>query len=178
MGEGGQTTDLLDTQGAYRHWRFWGDRKPETQKVLPRQPVLTLVGATPTPKLAAGGMSGHFPKEFCIVRFNTAPMNQEAQAMDHSVSGEEGLIHSNHPALYTCGFQTSINFPLQASGFGYFSALGHAPSKYQQRQEFIGDARTWEDLDTPIWKKEEGEEEEWDAVEAYFAYLYRPLAGR
>ncbi|KAF8419110.1 hypothetical protein EV426DRAFT_712639 [Tirmania nivea] len=27
-------------------------------------------------------------------------------------------------------------------------------------------------------KKEEGEEEEWDAVEAYFAYLYRPLAGR
>ncbi|KAF8427051.1 hypothetical protein EV426DRAFT_707313 [Tirmania nivea] len=52
------------------------------------------------------------------------------------------------------------------------------PHYHQQRQEFIGDARTWEDLDTPIWKKEEGEEEEWGAVEAYFAYLYRPLAGR
>ncbi|KAF8419477.1 hypothetical protein EV426DRAFT_702707 [Tirmania nivea] len=26
--------------------------------------------------------------------------------------------------------------------------------------------------------KEDGEEEEWDAVESYFAYLYRPLAGR
>ncbi|KAF8416342.1 hypothetical protein EV426DRAFT_709397 [Tirmania nivea] len=37
---------------------------------------------------------------------------------------------------------------------------------------------TWEELDTPIWRKEEGEEEEWDAVEAYFAYLYRPLPGR
>ncbi|KAF8421019.1 hypothetical protein EV426DRAFT_709260 [Tirmania nivea] len=38
----------------------------------------------------------------------------------------------------------------------------------------------WEELDTPIWRKEEGEEEEeeWDAVEAYFAYLYRPLAGQ
>ncbi|KAF8416563.1 hypothetical protein EV426DRAFT_704388 [Tirmania nivea] len=64
-------------------------------------------------------------------------------------------------------------------------ALCHPPPQdssllhhYQQRQEFIGDARTWEDLDTPIWKKEEGEEEEWDAVEAYFAYLYCPLAGR
>ncbi|KAF8417930.1 hypothetical protein EV426DRAFT_720885 [Tirmania nivea] len=36
--------------------------------------------------------------------------------------------------------------------------------------------RTWEELDTPRWKKEEGKEEERDAVEAYFAYLYRPLA--
>ncbi|KAF8417934.1 hypothetical protein EV426DRAFT_681503 [Tirmania nivea] len=52
------------------------------------------------------------------------------------------------------------------------------PHHRQQRQELIGDARTWEDLDKPIWRKEEGEEEEWDAVEAYFAYLYRPLAGR
>ncbi|KAF8420238.1 hypothetical protein EV426DRAFT_701789 [Tirmania nivea] len=39
-------------------------------------------------------------------------------------------------------------------------------------------ARTWEDLHTPIWRKERGEEEKWDAVEAHFAYLYRPLAGR
>ncbi|KAF8415770.1 hypothetical protein EV426DRAFT_706527 [Tirmania nivea] len=52
------------------------------------------------------------------------------------------------------------------------------PHHRQQRQELIRDARTWEDLDKPIWRKEEGEEEEWDAVEAYFAYLYRPLAGR
>ncbi|KAF8417633.1 hypothetical protein EV426DRAFT_709632 [Tirmania nivea] len=52
------------------------------------------------------------------------------------------------------------------------------PHHRQQRQELIGDARTWEELDTPIWRKEEGEEEEWDAVEAYFAYLYCPLAGR
>ncbi|KAF8424202.1 hypothetical protein EV426DRAFT_707957 [Tirmania nivea] len=37
--------------------------------------------------------------------------------------------------------------------------------------------KTWEELDTPIWRKEEGEEEEWNAVEAYFAYLYRPLTG-
>ncbi|KAF8424843.1 hypothetical protein EV426DRAFT_716505 [Tirmania nivea] len=38
--------------------------------------------------------------------------------------------------------------------------------------------KTWEELDTPIWRKEKGEEREWDAVEAYFAYLYRPLARR
>ncbi|KAF8418266.1 hypothetical protein EV426DRAFT_700455 [Tirmania nivea] len=48
------------------------------------------------------------------------------------------------------------------------------PHHHQQRRELIGNARTWEDLDTPIWRKEE----EWDAVEAFFAYLYRPLAGR
>ncbi|KAF8419092.1 hypothetical protein EV426DRAFT_712601 [Tirmania nivea] len=48
------------------------------------------------------------------------------------------------------------------------------PKHHQQRQEFIGDARTWEVLNIPIWRKEEGEEEEWDAVEAYFAYLYPP----
>ncbi|KAF8419780.1 hypothetical protein EV426DRAFT_700965 [Tirmania nivea] len=42
---------------------------------------------------------------------------------------------------------------------------------------FLVESRTWEELDTPIWKKEEREEEEWDAVEAYFAYLYRPLPG-
>ncbi|KAF8427023.1 hypothetical protein EV426DRAFT_707262 [Tirmania nivea] len=57
-------------------------------------------------------------------------------------------------------------------------AYRHLPKHHQQRQELFGNARTWEDLDTPIWRKEEGEEEEWDAVEAYFAYLYRPLAGR
>ncbi|KAF8416566.1 hypothetical protein EV426DRAFT_704396 [Tirmania nivea] len=42
----------------------------------------------------------------------------------------------------------------------------------------IGDARTLEELDTPMWRKEKGEKEEWDAVEAFFAYLYRSLAGR
>ncbi|KAF8416349.1 hypothetical protein EV426DRAFT_709408 [Tirmania nivea] len=52
------------------------------------------------------------------------------------------------------------------------------PRHSQQRQDLIGDASTWEGLDTPIWRKEEGEKEEWDAVEAYFAYLYPPLAGR
>ncbi|KAF8418834.1 hypothetical protein EV426DRAFT_709034 [Tirmania nivea] len=49
------------------------------------------------------------------------------------------------------------------------------PHHCQQRQELIGNARTWEDLDTPIWRKEEGEAEEWDAVEMYFAYLYRSI---
>ncbi|KAF8430265.1 hypothetical protein EV426DRAFT_713264 [Tirmania nivea] len=35
--------------------------------------------------------------------------------------------------------------------------------------------RAWEDLDTPIWRKGEGEEEEWDPVEMYFAYLYQSI---
>ncbi|KAF8425303.1 hypothetical protein EV426DRAFT_708939 [Tirmania nivea] len=58
---------------------------------------------------------------------------------------------------------------------GYYIAFACTHHR-QQRQELIGDAMTWEDLHVPIWKKEEGEEEEWDAVEAYFAYLYRPIA--
>ncbi|KAF8427706.1 hypothetical protein EV426DRAFT_682711 [Tirmania nivea] len=52
------------------------------------------------------------------------------------------------------------------------------PHHRRQRQELIGNIKTWEELDTPLWRKEEGEEKEWDAVEAYFAYLYRTLAGR
>ncbi|KAF8429077.1 hypothetical protein EV426DRAFT_702870 [Tirmania nivea] len=47
-----------------------------------------------------------------------------------------------------------------------------------QRRELIGEAATWEELDTPICKKEEGEDEEWDVVEACFSYLCHPLAGR
>ncbi|KAF8429585.1 hypothetical protein EV426DRAFT_703378 [Tirmania nivea] len=55
-----------------------------------------------------------------------------------------------------------------------FDCLHHR----RQRQELIGNIKTWEELDTPLWKKEEAEEKEWDAAEAYFAYLYRTLAGR
>ncbi|KAF8418614.1 hypothetical protein EV426DRAFT_707744 [Tirmania nivea] len=55
-----------------------------------------------------------------------------------------------------------------------FDCLQHR----QQHQKLIGNARTWEEVDTPVWRREEREEEEWDAVEAYFAYLYRPLARR
>ncbi|KAF8421196.1 hypothetical protein EV426DRAFT_706818 [Tirmania nivea] len=72
------------------------------------------------------------------------------------------------PACPNCDHQSEDGFHVA------FDCLGH----HQQRQELIGDARTWEDLDAPIWRKEEGEEDEWDAVEAYFAYLYCTLAGR
>ncbi|KAF8417685.1 hypothetical protein EV426DRAFT_707398 [Tirmania nivea] len=53
-----------------------------------------------------------------------------------------------------------------------------APSTRQQRQDFIGDIRTWQELDRQKWRKGEGEEEKRNAVEAYFAYLYRTLTGR
>ncbi|KAF8422241.1 hypothetical protein EV426DRAFT_706424 [Tirmania nivea] len=53
-----------------------------------------------------------------------------------------------------------------------------APSTTSNAKSLSGMPRTWEDLDTPIWRREEGEEDEWDAVQAYFAYLYRPVAGR
>ncbi|KAF8427707.1 hypothetical protein EV426DRAFT_699773 [Tirmania nivea] len=46
-----------------------------------------------------------------------------------------------------------------------------APRHHQQRHELIGNVTTWGELDKQIWKKE-GENEEWDAVEAYFAYFY------
>ncbi|KAF8418422.1 hypothetical protein EV426DRAFT_707566 [Tirmania nivea] len=34
------------------------------------------------------------------------------------------------------------------------------PHRDRQRQELVGGATTWEELDTPVWKKEEREEEE------------------
>ncbi|KAF8418429.1 hypothetical protein EV426DRAFT_707573 [Tirmania nivea] len=51
-----------------------------------------------------------------------------------------------------------------------------AGSRYKRR-ELIGSAATWEQLDLPIWEKGEEEEEEWDAVEAYFTNLPSALVG-
>ncbi|KAF8422939.1 hypothetical protein EV426DRAFT_669791 [Tirmania nivea] len=99
----------------------------------------------------------------------------------HALSAYTWLRTNRGPQNYWLHFIRKVDSPAcpncdHPSEDGYHITFD-CPHHHQQRQEFIGDARTWEDLDTPIWRKEEGEEE-WDAVEAYFAYLYRPLAGR
>ncbi|KAF8417691.1 hypothetical protein EV426DRAFT_681953 [Tirmania nivea] len=100
----------------------------------------------------------------------------------HALSAYTWLRTNRGPQNYWLHFIRKVDSP-SCSNCDHPSEDGHhiafdCPKHHQQRQEFVGNARTWEDLDTPIWRREEGEEEEWDAVEAYFAYLYRPLAGR
>ncbi|KAF8414594.1 hypothetical protein EV426DRAFT_722189 [Tirmania nivea] len=100
----------------------------------------------------------------------------------HALSAYTGLRTNRGPQNYWLHFVRKVDSPA-CPNCDHPSEDGHhitfdCPHHRQQRQELIEDARTWEDLDKPIWRKEEGEEEEWDAVEAYFAYLYRALAGR
>ncbi|RPB19974.1 hypothetical protein L211DRAFT_842187, partial [Terfezia boudieri ATCC MYA-4762] len=59
-------------------------------------------------------------------------INQEAQVMDHSVSGGEGLIHLNSPEPGTWGFPASTDFASQASDFEYSGASGHFPGMQSQ----------------------------------------------
>lgn len=40
----------------------------------------------------------------------------------------------------------------------------------------LGNIKDWEDLDCPIWIQEV-DRGEWDAVEAFFSFLYRQMAG-
>ncbi|KAF8418734.1 hypothetical protein EV426DRAFT_720453 [Tirmania nivea] len=103
----------------------------------------------------------------------------------HALSAYTWLRTNRGPQNYWLHFVRRVDSPTcpncdHPSEDGYHITFD-CPHHRQQRQELIGDARTWEDLDTPIWRKEEGEEgeeEEWDAVEAYFTYLYCSLAGR
>lgn len=64
---------------------------------------------------------------------------------------------------------------------GYYTESGHhvtfnCPIYHEQRQA-LGNIKEWEDLDRPIWIKEEGEDD-WDVVEAFFGFVYRKLFGR
>lgn len=49
---------------------------------------------------------------------------------------------------------------------------------YHTQRKYMGNAKEWEEIDRPIWIREEEEEDEWDAVEAFFSFLYRELRGR
>ncbi|KAF8417882.1 hypothetical protein EV426DRAFT_706634 [Tirmania nivea] len=96
----------------------------------------------------------------------------------HALSAYTSLRTNQGPQNYWLHFVCKANSPA-CPNCDHPSEDGHhitfdCPHYRQQRQERIGDARTWEDLDKPIWRKEEGEEEEWDAVEAYFAYSTAP----
>ncbi|KAF8434476.1 hypothetical protein BGX38DRAFT_1275450 [Terfezia claveryi] len=50
------------------------------------------------------------------------------------------------------------------------------PLLHAHRQA-LGSIKDWEDLDRPIWIEEE-EEDNWDAVEAFFGFLYKWMVGR
>ncbi|RPB19768.1 hypothetical protein L211DRAFT_842363 [Terfezia boudieri ATCC MYA-4762] len=59
-------------------------------------------------------------------------MNQEAQVMEHPVSGGEGLMNLNPPAPGTWRFPVSTDFASQASDFEYSGASGHFPGIQSQ----------------------------------------------
>ncbi|KAF8415841.1 hypothetical protein EV426DRAFT_722035 [Tirmania nivea] len=84
-------------------------------------------------------------------------------------SKTEGHTHALTAYTWLCTTRAGQNY--------WLDLIRKCPYYHHQCQVFIGVARTWEDLDTVFRKKDEGVEEEWDTVEAYFAYLYRPLAG-
>jgi len=45
----------------------------------------------------------------------------------------------------------------------------------KERTELLGRPVAWKDLDAPRWEKE-GDEEPYNQVEAFFDYLFTPLA--
>jgi len=49
------------------------------------------------------------------------------------------------------------------------------PRFKKERTELIGRPANWEDLDTPRWVKE-GDEEQYDQVEAFFGYIVTQIA--
>lgn len=49
--------------------------------------------------------------------------------------------------------------------------------QFQEQRQAMGSIKDWEDPDRPIWIKKEGEED-WDAVEAFFGFLYKRMVGR
>lgn len=62
---------------------------------------------------------------------------------------------------------------------GHHTENGHhltfeCPLFLEQRKT-LGNVRDWEDLDRPIWVKEDGEDD-WDAVEGFFYFMYKRLA--
>ena len=152
-GQKRKASNLLDTPGGESGSRFrriapmpgTGLRSTDTSpghslgfdgKPEQRQPIYTSMAASPT--LAAGGIFGHLPRSG-----NGVLSDQEGQAMDRPVSGEEGLTHLICPASDTrccpqryanclLGFPTSNDFASQASSFGYSDAPGHAGSTQSQ----------------------------------------------
>lgn len=51
------------------------------------------------------------------------------------------------------------------------------PKLKAQRSELLPTPPlTWEQLDHPIWRKYNGQDEPWDTVEAFFHYLYREIS--
>lgn len=73
--------------------------------------------------------------------------------------GKEGQQHANAVTKHKSGRHIVFDCP-----------------EYSEQMKALGNIENWEDLDRPIWIAEE-EEDEWDAVEAFFGFLYRRLAG-
>jgi len=46
------------------------------------------------------------------------------------------------------------------------------PRFRKERRELLGPRRTWEALDKPNWRKDEGDDSYWDTIEAFFDLIY------
>ncbi|KAF8437040.1 hypothetical protein BGX38DRAFT_1262316 [Terfezia claveryi] len=74
-------------------------------------------------------------------------------------------IGKSDSSVCPCGHQTQDGEHL----------IFHCPDISEQRTA-LGSIKDWEDLDRPIWVKEE-DGDDWDAVEAFFGFLYRQMVG-
>jgi len=45
----------------------------------------------------------------------------------------------------------------------------------KERRNLLGTRATWEELDKPNWRKDEGDDSPWDNIEAWFDFLYQEL---
>jgi len=46
------------------------------------------------------------------------------------------------------------------------------PGLRKERKDLLGPRKTWEELDTPNWRKDEGDDSHWDTIEAFFDFIH------
>jgi len=61
--------------------------------------------------------------------------------------------------------------PLQDGDHLTFSC----PRFATDRANLLGTRKSWEELDKPNWRKDEGDDSHWDTIEAWFDFLYQNL---
>ena len=127
-------TPRLDTRKPHTsNSRFTGaedlfewDGEPEIQEFSPCQPDFTLWGATPT--VGASVRSGEIPTNGALSGSIPVPRTGETGFTDHSVRGEEVMLHVSHLAPDAWGLQAPIHFPSQYSDFRPADASAHLPN--------------------------------------------------
>jgi len=52
----------------------------------------------------------------------------------------------------------------------------HCPRFLKERRDLLVCPKTWEELDEPNWRKDEGDDSHWDTIESFFDFLYNEFS--